>query len=144
MSDLTDELGAKVDDLALELLGEPNRKLSTKTTWRYGSKGSLAIEVSGHAQGLWYDHEAGEGGGAFQLICREKGFSDWKDADAWARQWLRWPAWKPPLDAKPTFDISALLRWVLRAKPERKPDSAPEVDKERDAKRQLVNRLWDA
>jgi putative DNA primase/helicase len=45
------------------LLGVPNRDLSTKTQWRYGTKGSLAIEVSGDAAGAWFDHEAQTGGG---------------------------------------------------------------------------------
>jgi hypothetical protein len=54
MFDLIDALRDHVAQLALELLGEASRRLSTKTTWRYGRKGSLAIEVSGPKHG-WTD-----------------------------------------------------------------------------------------
>jgi hypothetical protein len=57
------------------LLGKPNEHLSTKDQWRYGAKGSLAIEVAGDAAGTWFDHEAKTGGGILDLISREKGFS---------------------------------------------------------------------
>ena len=32
------------------LLGKPNEHLSTKDQWRYGAKGSLAIEVAGECR----------------------------------------------------------------------------------------------
>jgi len=73
-------------DLSIEpfvrrLLGDPNRALSTKTELRYGRKGSLAVDL---AKDTWFDHEAGEGGGVLDLVCRENGGSHRE-----ARQWLR-------------------------------------------------------
>ncbi|MDI9634198.1 MobA/MobL family protein [Geitlerinema splendidum] len=48
--------------IASELLGEPNRHMSNKTTLRFGKKGSLVVNVSGAHEGLWKDFETGEGG----------------------------------------------------------------------------------
>ena len=54
--------------LAKHLLGEPNRAFSSANEWRYGTKGSLSIDVSA---GRWFDHEANEGGGVLDLLERE-------------------------------------------------------------------------
>lgn len=49
-------------------------------TYRYGSKGSLSVTVSGSKQGSWYDFEQDEGGkGLVTLIQRELGL-DFKSA----------------------------------------------------------------
>lgn len=70
--------------IARALLGEPNRALSSKTQLRFGTKGSLAIEIAGEAAGSWFDHENGVGGGMLDLIQRQKGFSN-----GGALDWLR-------------------------------------------------------
>jgi hypothetical protein len=70
--------------IAKHLLGEPNKDLSTNAEWRYGTKGSLAVEVDGDRAGQWYDHEQEVGGGLVALINREKGFTN---GEAWA--WLK-------------------------------------------------------
>lgn len=59
--------------IARSLLGEPNGALSTKTQLRYGTNGSLTIEISGERAGTWFDHEDKVGGGMLDLIRREKG-----------------------------------------------------------------------
>jgi hypothetical protein len=71
-------LADRATDLALHLLGEPNRALSGKAEWRYGSHGSLAITVAGAKAGLWFDHETGEGSDMLALIMRERrcGFAE--------------------------------------------------------------------
>jgi len=61
------------------LLGEPIRSLSRGAQWRYGSKGSLVVDIK---RGLWCDHEAGEGGGVLDLVRRVRGGSR-ADASAW-------------------------------------------------------------
>ena len=58
------------------ILGEPNKHLSTNDQWRYGAKGSLAIEIAGEDAGRWFDHEAKVGGGLVDLIEREKGLGN--------------------------------------------------------------------
>ena len=70
-----------LEPVARRLLGDPNRTHSTKTQWRYGRKGSLAVDLK---KSTWFDHEAGEGGGVLDLVCRENGGSHRE-----ARDWLR-------------------------------------------------------
>jgi RecA-family ATPase len=56
--------------VARRLLGEPNKHLSGRTELRWGSKGSLAIDLQ---KGTWFDHEAkDQGGGVLDLIERER------------------------------------------------------------------------
>jgi phage/plasmid primase-like uncharacterized protein len=58
-----------------DLLGSPNAHLSSKSVLRFGSKGSLVVNLSGPKTGLWKDFESGEGGNIFPLIQREKGLN---------------------------------------------------------------------
>ena len=62
-----------VETIARALLGEPNKAQSTKTEWRYGEHGALAIQLKGKKAGLWFDHARNEGGGLLDLVQREKG-----------------------------------------------------------------------
>ena len=59
---------ATMEPVARALLGEPNRRMSTRTALRFGNKGSLAVDLQ---RGRWFDHEAGEGGGVLDLVKRE-------------------------------------------------------------------------
>ena len=70
-----------IGPVARRLLGDSNRAQSTNVVWRYGRKGSLAVDLT---KNTWFDHEVGEGGGVLDLICRENGGSRRK-----ARDWLR-------------------------------------------------------
>jgi predicted P-loop ATPase len=67
--------------VARVLLGNPNRAMSNKTELRFGTKGSLSVDLK---KGTWFDHEANEGGGLLCLIKREKGFEG-ADAINWMR-----------------------------------------------------------
>jgi len=62
----------RIPEITSEILGAPNRHLSTKTALRFGNKGSLVVH---HSIGFWKDFESGEGGNIIQLIQREKGLS---------------------------------------------------------------------
>jgi hypothetical protein len=55
-----------MEPVALRLLGEPTQKHGNQ--WRYGNRGSLAIDLR---KGRWFDHEANQGGGVFDLIRRQ-------------------------------------------------------------------------
>jgi hypothetical protein len=63
-------LAALMEPIARLLLGEPNRRLSNKTEFRYGTHGSLAIDL---AAGTFFDHETNHGGGVLDLVTRETG-----------------------------------------------------------------------
>jgi hypothetical protein len=60
------DFNALMEPVALRLLGEPAQKLGNE--WRYGGRGSLAIDLK---KGSWFDHEANVGGGVFDLIRRQ-------------------------------------------------------------------------
>ena len=62
----TTDLRALMRDVARKLLGDPPRR--TAREWRYGSKGSLKINLE---SGTWKDFESDEGGGVRALVCRE-------------------------------------------------------------------------
>lgn len=65
--------------VSAELCGEPNASLSTKKERRYGSNGSLSVNLE---TGRWYSHEDGEGGGVIALVERQLGCSQ-ASALAW-------------------------------------------------------------
>eukprot|EP01031_Cornospumella_fuschlensis_P048680 gene48680-59604_t len=94
-------LNDRIADLAVELLGAPNRALSSAQQLRFGTKGSIAVEIAGKDAGRWYDHEAGTGGAGPELIRHHFGIDE-KAAWDWARNWLgdaempaSWTAAKP-------------------------------------------------
>jgi putative DNA primase/helicase len=64
---------SRAAEVAMALLGEPNRQLSSKRELRFGRKGSLAVVTDGTKAGWWYDHENGTGGDLFDLIRRQHG-----------------------------------------------------------------------
>jgi hypothetical protein len=68
-----EQLAGLMNDVARELLGAPNRKLSSGKVMRYGTRGSLAVDLT---KGTWYDHEMGQGGGVLAFIERETGRED--------------------------------------------------------------------
>lgn len=63
-----EDIARLMEPVVKRLLGEPNEKLSKKGELRYGTKGSLAIDLT---KGTYYDHEAAQGGGVLDLIRRE-------------------------------------------------------------------------
>lgn len=67
--------------VARELLGEPNKHLSTPADLRYGARGSLSIDP---ARGVFHCHETGTGGGVLDLISLKAGVTK-----AGAAQWLK-------------------------------------------------------
>src|SRR5271169_659145 len=66
-------------EVALKLFGEPTSEHHGEFEWRYGTRGSLSIDLR---KGAYYDHEAAQGGGVLDLIVREIG-GDHRDAVNW-------------------------------------------------------------
>lgn len=59
---------AQAADIATELLGAPNRKLSNRRELRFGRHGSMTVDLRpGHA-GRWFDHQGGIGGDLISLV----------------------------------------------------------------------------
>ena len=75
------ELPHHMQTVARHLLGEPNASLSKPGELRFGTHGSVSVNLE---KGTFYDHEANEGGGVLDLITRVKGF-----ANGAAHDWLR-------------------------------------------------------
>jgi hypothetical protein len=50
---------SEVEDLARQRFGTPNARLSRAGNLRFGTKGSVSVDV---ATGRWFDHQAGAGG----------------------------------------------------------------------------------
>src|SRR5689334_13684779 len=48
--------------LAEGLFGPRNPSLSTRRQLRFGTHGSLSVEIAGPKRGLWHDFESGKGG----------------------------------------------------------------------------------
>src|SRR6516162_3373602 len=80
-------LTAPAAEVAIALLGEPNRALSSRRELRFGRKGSLAVVIEGRKCGQWYDHEVGIGGDLIDLIQRVHGIN-FPDAITYAEQFF--------------------------------------------------------
>jgi putative DNA primase/helicase len=78
------ELRPHIETIARALLGEPNRQLSTRQQLRFGSNGSVSVEITGPKCGQWYDHEAQQGGGPWKLLTVKGGM-----ANGAVVEWLR-------------------------------------------------------
>ncbi|MDQ3203376.1 MAG: hypothetical protein M3Q94_14645, partial [Pseudomonadota bacterium] len=69
-----------MEPVARHLLGEPNAGLSKANELRFGTHGSLSVDLD---KGAWHSHEVGEGGGVLDLIERETGISRRAEQMAW-------------------------------------------------------------
>lgn len=90
VADVAARLNDRIDTLARQLLGDPNNALSTDKQLRFGSKGSIAIEIAGTNKGRWFDHEHGFGGDGLELVRHVNNLANGAAAD-WAREWLCLP-----------------------------------------------------
>jgi len=78
------DLRPYTEEIARRLLGQPNESLSTRSELRFGTKGSVAVDITGPEQGEWFDHENQIGGGPWQLLTLKGGM-----ANGAALDWLR-------------------------------------------------------
>ena len=67
------DFAAHIEAVARRLCGEPNQQRSTRRTLRFGTNGSLAVEIGGDNRGTYYDHENKVGGGTLDLIRNKLG-----------------------------------------------------------------------
>lgn len=88
---MTADLAPHIGEIARILLGVPSPKHSTRSQLRWGQNGSVAVEIAGPEAGAWFDHEAGVGGGAWELLRLKGGLSDedipdWLDRHGFGRR----------------------------------------------------------
>src|SRR5215472_5292594 len=84
MTDPLPDLCPHIAKIAERVLGEPNKELSTFRQWRFGSHGSVAVEIAGPKRGTWFDHEEQVGGGAWELFTIKGRMTNGE-----AREWVR-------------------------------------------------------
>ena len=77
---MDDKFSPHIREVALELWGEPNPRLTTKTEIRWGRQGSRSVDVE---RGVWKNHEEGTGGGVLDLIMTVNGVTK-----AQAAEWM--------------------------------------------------------
>lgn len=126
---LADMLNDRIADVARELLGEPNRELSSAQTLRFGTKGSVAVEIDGRDKGRWYDREHGAGGAGLDLIGYSPRLDD-KAAWDWARSWLGEPDAGPSWTATPLASPARSASGSARPKeptPEERAEKVAEI-----------------
>lgn len=78
----SDHFATHAAAVARQILGEPNKALSSRTELRFGNHGSLSVDV---AKGTFFDHSAEEGGGVLWFIARQTGRAG-REAVEWMRE----------------------------------------------------------
>src|SRR4029077_21023386 len=93
-------------------LGPENVQYSSKTELRFGSKGSISVEIGeGDNQGAWWDHEHQRGGGPFELMYEHGGCSRGDE-----RKWL---IHNIGLELPPTSENGLSVSTDMSTRPER-------------------------
>jgi len=112
--DFNASLRVRVPDLAEELFGPASIKSARE--WRWGNQGSLAIIIAGAKSGVWFDHEAGTGGGFVDLVMREYGM-DKKSALNWTADRIGFDFAPHPHLRKPAARLAKRIITSALAKP---------------------------
>jgi len=140
------ELRARAPELALELLGKPSFRAGQE--WRWGRKGSLSVVIAGAKAGMWFDHEAGDGGGFIDLVGRDLGLAR-GDALAWTADRIGMaPRHRPirPRLAPPILSANALVSPQPQADADASPqpphDDANPADARAEEAAARAARIW--
>lgn len=108
---LTDGLNLDCEQIVTHLLGEPTARDNGQL--RFGTnKGSLVVTIKGNKQGLWFDHQTGEGGNLLQLIQQTQQLS-FKAALDFAGSYLNHT---PKQTMKEIIDLSDLTQSLDKEK----------------------------
>src|SRR4051794_19987701 len=62
------DLRSYIGEISRRLLGPPNEALSSRDNLRFGTHGSVSVEIGGVKAGSWYDNENGVGGGPLEML----------------------------------------------------------------------------
>ncbi|MGI4942655.1 MAG: DUF7146 domain-containing protein, partial [Janthinobacterium lividum] len=136
LDDLKIELAERAEELAVDLMGQPNRETARRAEWRWGAKGSAAFIVRdgrGKRRGAFYSHEASAGGSPLDFIAfaRSCGIAE---AIRWAEHWCGYD--RPDYVPQPASDAALAERARIRAEQER------EAAAEAESKSEYARRLW--
>jgi hypothetical protein len=76
-----------MEAVARHFYGDPNQRLSSKDELRFGTNGSLSVDLR---KGVYYDHENNQGGGPLDLIRFRTGITDAASCYQWAEREGYW------------------------------------------------------
>ena len=134
------ELRRALADRAIELvsdvLGQPNRALSTRLVKRWGRKGSFKLNLTNDLRGRYYDYEAQSGGDMLSFIQDNHTGSNFADALKWARNYLGWPVDGPA--PEPTRKADIRRKELEEAKAKREADAELDLIRRRGIARQIL------
>ena len=68
------DLAPHAEAIARRLLGTPNPGLSTKVQLRFGTNGSVAVEIAAPSAGTWFDHETRSAAARLDLLRLKGGW----------------------------------------------------------------------
>jgi hypothetical protein len=83
----TADFAGMMGPVARTIMGETNPVLSSNTELRFGTSGSLSVDLTG---GIWFDYEANKGGGVIDFVRKKKG-TDQAGAVQWLKDQSLWP-----------------------------------------------------
>jgi len=86
---MNEQLTARIESLAVALLGNPAYKRPTE--WRWGQKGELVVYMSGKRAGWFADFESGASGDALELVKYKTGYQG-KGLSDWVRSFIGYPS----------------------------------------------------
>lgn len=98
-----------MNSLATDLLGIPNKHMSSKTSLRFGTRGSMVVNIAGLKAGQWKDFESGQGGDIISLVQREKNLN-LKETVTYLADVLNVRSHKEPSLYKPSSHIQPQLK----------------------------------
>ena len=136
LDDIKIELADRAEELAVALMGPPNRDTARRAEWRWGSHGSAAFVVRNNGskrQGSFFSHEGSAGGSPLDLVmhARSCGIAE---AIRWAEHWLGHD--RPDYEPRPVDD--AVLAERARKRAEQEAQAAAEAQ----TKTEYARRLW--
>jgi putative DNA primase/helicase len=134
------ELRARVPELAVELLGQPTFRAGQE--WRWGRKGSLSVVIAGPRAGMWFDHEAGKGGGFVDLVGRDLGMAR-SDASDWIADRIGMVSRHRPAGRRAGRAVPRAVAANAPVPPQPQPDADPAVSRTEDAAGRAA-RIWTA
>ena len=130
-------LSERAIELVTDVLGtSKNEARSNRREARWGRKGSFNLALTGPKRGLWFDHEAQEGGDLFELISTRVISGTFPDAYEWARRWLGWPVNGP----SPSYQKNAEWR---RLQAEKIAQDEAKIAAERVQKINYARSIWE-
>lgn len=136
------ELARHAEEIAVQLLGTPNRALSNRRELRFGRKGSIRVGISGRWQGFWHDFERDAKGSILDLISEHATGGDFGEAVCWGRRWLGWPDEEGDAVGDNRPDFAEQMRRRAEEAARRKAQAEAEQAADEERRTDNAGRIW--